>query len=255
MRQPIIIIATVVLLGTSLLLIDQGRRSRPGVRDSTFAQPASHTKTPARTVRAAGQIQGRTEAIELRARVSEQIQQIHVRRGQWVAADEVLISLDAGSLAAERDLAAALLAEAEAKKERLENGHRQSEIETARQEYRATTARVAGAEKAYNRALKLSLSDAVSQQTVDDLLTDLNSARATSAAAKSRLETLEAPPRHDDLLAANAAVRAAMARLKIAEVNLQRSQIRAPSSGRILSVEGERGELTGPDSSEPLVIM
>ena len=181
-------------------------------------------------IRAAGRIEGRTEQIGLRARLAEQIEQIHVTQGQWVAKGETLLSLDSELLLQERNLAAALLEMEEAKKERLENGYRPSEIETAKQEHQAAVARLEGAQKTYDRGVKLSENNAISWQTLDNMLVDLGSLRATAAAAKSRLETLEMPPRNDDMLAAQASVRAAESRLRIAQINLDRSRITAPQA-------------------------
>ena len=207
------------------------------------------------TVRAAGRIEGRSEEIQLRARMNEQISRIHVRHGQKVSAGDVLVSLDSDRLVSERDLAAALLSEAKARKDRLENGYRPSEVETARQQYQAAMAEVTGAEKAYDRALKLRQQNAVSQQAIDDLYSQLNALRARANAARASFDTIDAPPREDELLAADAAISAAKSRLRIAQINLDRAEIRSPITGTVLAVEAKIGELTGPDSTEPLVVL
>ncbi|MEM8668688.1 MAG: efflux RND transporter periplasmic adaptor subunit [Planctomycetota bacterium] len=253
MRNSITVMVTVTLFGTALLVIEQNRHRQ-------FARPTVEINPVATiehfdAVRAPGRIEGLTEEIELRARVSEQIQSINTTKGQWVERGQALVSLDASQLVALRDLAAARLKEAEAKQDRIENGFRESEIETARQEAAAADARLEGAEKAYRRALILLRDYATSQQTVDDLHAALNASRAFAAAAKSRLETVSEPPRKDDLLAAQAAVDAARAQLAFAESELNRTQIKAPSAGRVLTIEGEVGELTGPDSVRPVIVM
>ncbi len=254
MRHFITVIVTVLVFGSALVIIDRNRDSFQDSPALVDARPISDSFR-SEVVRAAGRIEGRTEAIELRARIDEQIRKIHVEKGQWVSAGEVLLDLESERLVSERDLAAALLAMEKAKKERLENGFRQSEIETARQEYEATKARMSGAEKAYARGLKLYSGNAVSQQSLDDLYTNMVSLKAMTAAAKGRLETMELPARNDDLLTASAAVRAAESRLRIAQINLDLSQIKAPVDGQILAVEAEPGELTAPDSPRPLIIM
>lgn len=253
MKNVITTIVVVLIFGTALFVNERHRKSNQ--EDSRIDEHLMPGVAGTEILRAAGRIEGRTDEVELRARIIEQINQIHVTKGQWVSAGEVLLSLDSERLAAERDLAAALLAQAEAKKERLENGYRPSEIETARQQYHETVARRDGAEKAYKRSLKLSQGNAVSQQSLDDRYTSLTSMQAMAAAAKGRLETLELPARADDLLAASASVRAAESRLQIAQINLDRTQIIAPIDGRILALEAEVGELTFPDSPQPLIIM
>jgi multidrug resistance efflux pump len=253
-KNSITAIVTVVLFGTALFVVEQNRTIVESDKPSVTVNPVAtieHTVA----VRAPGRIEGLTEEIELRARTTEQIQQIHVVKGQWVEQGEELIRLDDSQLASLRDLAQAQLTEAEAKKDRVENGYRASEIETARQEAAAAAARLEGAEKAYRRSLGLLHENATSQQRVDDLLAELNASRASLAAAESRLETLSAPPRADDLLAATAAVEAARAQLSFANSELKRARIVAPTDGRILAIEGEVGELTGPESEQPVIVM
>jgi multidrug resistance efflux pump len=255
-RNLITIATTFALCGLVVVFLEHRRRSEGrSTPDTDGSRVLMSDRTHQATVRAAGRIEGRTEAIELRARVSEQVREIHVREGQWVGKGEVLVSLDADRLTSEHDLADALLSEAEAKKLRLENGYRESEIETARSEYEAKLARLAGAEKSHQRAVALLATNAISTQELDDRLADVDSWRATSAAAQKRLELLELPPRDDDLLAATAAVRAARSRREIAQINLDRSRILAPCEGKILAIEAEPGELTGPDSPTPLVVI
>lgn len=255
MKHVILSVTVVFVFGTALFVHDRSRRSSqraaaPVRNDRGTSHDAGFT-----VIRAAGRIEGRTEEIELRARMIEQISRVHVRHGQPVAQGEVLVSLDAERLASERDLAAALVAEAKARKERLENGNLPSEIESARQQYQAAMAEVDGAERAYDRALKLRQQSAVSQQSLDDLYTELNALRAQANAARANFDTLDAPPRHDELLAAEASVQAASSNLRIAQINLERAEIRAPIDGKILTVNARPGELTGPASDRPLVVL
>ncbi len=206
-------------------------------------------------VRASGLVKGRTEEIELRARLDEEISDVRVARGQWVDKGTVLVCLNSKSLSHERDLAEALLAVELATKDRLENGLRPSERDTYRREYEASLARYEHAEKSYARGVQLMESQALSHQSLDDLFSELEATRALAAAAKQRFETAQMPARDDELMAANGAVRAAQTRLKIAQLKLEYTQIVAPIDGQILSIEAEVGELTGPQSEEPLIVI
>ena len=255
MKHVITAITTIFLFGTALFFHHRNSRSPEPTPAELQAEPVRSANAGDTVVRAAGRIEGRTEEIQLRARMVEQIDRIHVRHGDHVTAGQVLVSLDSERLVSERDLAAALVEEAEARKERLENGFRVSEIETARQQYNAAMAEVDGAEKAYDRALTLRQQRAVSQQAIDDLYAQLNALRARANAARAAFETIDAPPREDELLAAEAAIQAAKSRLRIAQINLDRTEIRAPISGKVLAVEARIGELTGPNADEPLVVL
>ena len=155
MKHVITAITTIFLFGTALFFHHRNSRSPEPTPEGLQAELVRGANAGGNVVRAAGRIEGRTEEIQLRARMVEQIDRIHVRHGDRVKAGQVLVSLDSERLVSERDLAAALVEEAEARKERLENGFRISEIETARQQYNAAMAEVDGAEKAYDRALTL----------------------------------------------------------------------------------------------------
>ncbi|MEZ6138619.1 MAG: HlyD family efflux transporter periplasmic adaptor subunit [Pirellulaceae bacterium] len=247
MKHLLIILFVVLCIGLTLFLGERRGREQPPVIRPIHASSTS--------IRAPGRIVGRTDTIQLRARSTEQIQHLHVKPGQWVVAGDVLLSLDAERSKQECELAAALLDWEMAKKERLENGVRRSEIETATQELQAAKARLDGAEKAYRRAAELSTNNLISPQTVDDLYAELRALTATAAAANARLQTLELPPRQDDLLAAAAAVRAAESRLRIAQISLDHAQIRAPCDARILAINAEVGELTGPGNPDALIVL
>lgn len=248
------VVVVALVYGSVLFAVEQKRLE---TQDPAVARAKSPSVAAAKPhlIRASGRIKGRTEEIELRALIDEQIIQVHVQKGQWVTHDEVLVSLDPKPSIYERDLAEALLTVEKATKERLENGLRPSERETFRQEYEAALARVTRAEKSYARGVQLLRSQAISKQAFDDLESELEATRALAGAAEKRFETAQLPAREDELLAARGAVRAAESRLKIAQLKLDRTQIKAPFAGRVLSVEAELGELAGPESPVPLVVL
>ena len=258
MKLSLITVAIVLLaFGASMLRVGD---LPVGQSETTPASIESGLKSPAQSnssfaLRASGIIEGRTETIDLRARIAEQIVSVHVIEGAKVAEGEVLISLDSERLIQQRDLAQAQLEMANAKKLRLTNGARNSEIETAKQEYEAWLAPLWNAERALERGKRLIESQAISQNEMDTLIANVESSRGKAAAAKARLDTLQLPARADELSAAVADVRAAEASLKIAEINLKRSLVLAPISGTILNVDARVGELTGPDVLEPLVVI
>jgi multidrug resistance efflux pump len=254
----------VFAVGTLLIIVDQrgtgelNRLSTLGSDGWIWPQPKKNVverEHLPRTIRAVGEIEGRTESIEIRSRIAEQIREVHVFKGMWVSPGDLLISLDADNLVQERDLAAALLELAVAKKQRLEKGARASEIEAAKQDYESNLAPLWSAERALKRGIKLLEENAIGQQDVDELQANAESLRATAAAALARLKTIELPAHVDDVAAADAEVQAAQSRLEIAQIRLERSQIKAPIEGCVLDVNARVGELTGPNEISPLVII
>lgn len=246
--------AVILLFGGLLAVVEYHRIPRPEVAQ----QPASASLSaplPGRRIVAAGRIEGRTSSVELRARITEQVDEILVGEGEWVSEGDVIVRLDRSQVAIEQDLAAAELDRAEADLERLETGHRKSEIQTLRAEYEARLAELQGAQKQLQRVEQLVMRHAASRQAFDEQVARVESLTGIVDAAQNRLKTIEAPPRADELKAARAAVAAAQSRLSIAAIRLSRTEIRAPIDGRVLRVEAEVGELTGPDQQLPLVVL
>ena len=206
-------------------------------------------------LRASGKIEGKTKSIEMRFRLTEQIKDLLVEEGSMVSAGDILVSLESESVEQECALAKAQLDLAKAKKLRIKNGPRQSEIEAAKQEYEANLPVLWSAQRALARGSKLFEQKAINQQEVDDLKANVEAISARTEAAKARLKTLELPARLDELAAADADIQSAQAQLKLAQIKLERTVLRAPSSGRVLRVNAEPGELTGPDSLQPVVVM
>lgn len=245
----------IVLVGGSFVVLNHRRSSPARPSHASDAPIVGRIYDQHGTVRAAGQIEGRTASVELRARLDERIESILVGRGQWVRAGEPLLQQQSELLVAERDLAAAMLRAAEAQKLKLQNGARTIEIDTAEHELNAVVARLSGARKYLRRLTELTQNDAASQQSFDEALAQVEALESMAAAAEGRLNTLRSPPRQDDLLAAEAEIQAAQARLSQAELQLRRATLRAPIDGYVLAVNAEPGELTGPSAARPVFVM
>jgi multidrug resistance efflux pump len=144
---------------------------------------------------------------------------------------------------------------AQAQLERVVNGAREQERSEARALYTAKMAEMEGARLNWQRSQGLVKENAISQQEADDLRTRLEGLNAEVLAAKFRMELLEAPPRRDELAMAQARVAAARARLELASYELERTRLRAPQDCRILDIDVEEGELTGPTAARPVVIL
>ncbi len=260
MKTNTTIIAVVIVFGSGLLVHDYYRRAAfdeptPNATSLEPTMSVSRSAPTHRVVRAAGHVEGSTKEIELRSRLSESITVLRVRRGDWVEAGATLVELESDQLQRERSVAQAMLDFAVATRQRLVNGSRASEVNIAFQEHESAAANLNGAEQAHQRALRLEQKDAISPQSLEEIATQLHSTRALAAAAHAKLEHLRLPAREDELAAADADVAAARSRLELAQINLERSHIKAPVAGQILSLNGEVGELVGPTQSLPLVVM
>ena len=207
------------------------------------------------TIRASGNIEGKTETVEMRARITEQVLAVKVVRGQTVTPGDVLIELDSGQLKRKLDLAKSMLTMSVAKKTRLENGARASEVSAAKSECEAVRAPLWSAQRALERGGRLYDANAISRQELDQLTANANSLYAKFSAAEARLKTIELPAREDDLDTADAAIQEATSRIRLAEIELDRATIKAPIAGRVLEVNAHVGELNGPQSELPLLVI
>jgi len=216
-------------------------------------RPAPSGESP--TIFASGRIEGATPEIELLPRLSGRIVEVLVEEGQTVRRGEVLLRLDDRQHRHQVAQAEADLALAKAQLERLVNGARSQERAEATAQYEAKRAMLERAELSWERTRNLRQARAVSQQEADDKRTLVDSLTAEVAAAKARLELVEAPARPDEVQIARARILAAEAALELAKVQLERTELRSPSAGQILQINVEGGELTGPSGSEPAVVM
>jgi multidrug resistance efflux pump len=204
---------------------------------------------------ATGIVEGVTEDIHLRSEHAGRVSEVLATAGKWVEAGDVLIRLDGDRQQYEVALAAARLELAEAELERLRNGARPEEREEVGALVRAAQSRLDQATRNLARMEQLRSDRAVTEQEVDDHRALVNTSQAELEAAQARLDHIEAPARADELRAAEARVCAARAEMELAQIGLEKTELCAPRRACVLDVNTERGELTGPNSTQPLVVL
>ena len=204
---------------------------------------------------AMGRIEGETQEIGLRPQLSGRIVQVLIQEGQSVERGQVLLRLDDRRQRYEVALASAELDLAQAQLERLLNGARAEEREEAQALHRAKMAELEQAQLTWKRTQPLRLADAVSQQEADNQQSRVNTLTSEVAAARARLKNLQSPARKDEVKMAHARINAAKARLELASVELDRTNLRAPIRGQVLQITVEVGELCGPTSAEAAIVM
>lgn len=236
-------VALIVLLG--FLLEAQSQSPAP-----PRVEPTASAK-----IFAPGRVEGATQEIELRPQIRGQIISIPVREGDIVQPGDVLMQLDPRQFEHEVELAKAEIAQAEAERERLRNGARDFERAEALALHAAKLAELEQAQVAWNRLRRLRVESAVSQQELDDQHHKVRSLEAQVQAAHARAQLLQAPAREDELLIADAKIAAAHSRMELAKVALDRTVLRAMTAGQVLRINKEPGELAGPDSTEPVLVL
>ena len=206
-------------------------------------------------VYATGRVEGSSDQIELRPRLAGAVARVNVEEDQVVKAGDVLIELDNNSYVHQVSLAIAEVQIADAGRERLINGAHPQQKDAALADYNGALAEFKNAETAWKRIASLRTEHVISQQEADDKHAQYRTAFAKMNAAKARLDHLKAPARQDELRAANAKLAAANSRLELARAELEKTRLRAPRDGRVLALDIEQGEIAGPQSTQPAVVM
>jgi multidrug resistance efflux pump len=226
------------------------------LRGATEPRDAGGLKPPVYTpdcIAANGVIEGARPEVALRPEVPGTIAAIYFRENEEVHAGAVLVELRNDTQKHQVALAQAELQIARAELERLQNGERQEKRDAVASLEKARQALFDQAKADYMRAQ--GSRTATSREDFDSRYYLMLRAKAELEAVQAERALVEAPPRADELAAAEGRVSAAEARLRLAEAELAKTRLVAPTDGRILHVHAEPGELAGPTSARPVILM
>jgi membrane fusion protein (multidrug efflux system) len=191
------------------------------------------------------------ETVEIRARVDGFIEQKLFNGGQVIKAGEPLYLLDQRTFLADVQKAKASVDKAAADLQYAREG-----VEVFRAESRLAQSRAAlvKAEQDVARYTPLVKEQAASQQDLDAATAQRDVAREEVAARKTELTQTKLTQRTQIALA-TAELEAARAVLRLAELNLGYTDIRAPVAGRIGESDAFVGSLATKNSSKPLTLL
>ena len=191
------------------------------------------------------------ETVEIRARVDGFIEQKLFQGGQVIKAGERLYLLDQRTFLADVQKAKAAVAKAEADLQYAKEG-----VEVFRAESRLAQSRAAlvKTEQDVARYTPLVKEQAASQQDLDTAIAQRDVAREEVAARKTELTQTKLTQRTQIALA-TAELEAARAILRLADLNLGYTDIRAPVAGRIAESDAFVGTLATKNSSKPLTLL
>jgi multidrug resistance efflux pump len=209
----------------------------------------------ARLICASGRFEGATPEIKLRPQLAGRIAKIAVKEGQFVKSGDVLLELDDSELVQEVAVAEAELHLAEAQLERLVHGAHAKQRAEAAALYQAKLAELERANLTWKRIEDLLRTATVTQQEADNQRTLVATLTAEAEAAHAHLQLLDSPAREDEVKIETARVQQAKSQWKLANVQLDRARVRSPIDGQILKIGTESGELAGPTSPEPAIII
>ena len=194
------------------------------------------------------------DRVELKVESNEPIVAIRVTDGQVVSAGDIVLEQDAGRAEAQlayqqglRDQAAARLAE-------LVRGPREESIEEARANLSAARATRVNAASNLERTREVYERGLSSEGAMDTSRTRFDTALAQEQAATEALDLLLNGTTLEELQQAEAALVAAEARVKSAQVDLERTVTRAPVNGVVDKVLFQLGERPPPGTTIAVVL-
>jgi len=194
---------------------------------------------PHRTDSVSGTIE--TDEVHVASRYGGRVEKILAREGDSLKTGDLIIQLEASELQARLDHANAVLQE-------LIAGPRPQEIATAKSEWEAQMTELDLAQKEEKRSKELIAQHTISPEEYDRTVNRVHSLEKTAAAAKSRLELLEAGTRIE---------RIAQAKADVAELETQVREMRIYSpTNTILEVLSVKvGDVLGPNREAATLVL
>ncbi len=241
MIRVVFVVCAAVLAGCSHK--DEGEE-KPKPLVSVKTAPAEVTDIPL-FVNAPASLFPREQA-NISARLNAPIRSLAVRKGDSVAANQVLATLESRDVAASREEAQAALQDAEANLQKVESGTLPTDIEKARGDVENAQASLNQAQKVYDRRSELYKEGAIPGRDLLQSETDLAKAKAASEVARRTLDLLQRQSGQKDIAMARSRVEQARARLAGANAQLQYTELRSPFAGTITDQMQYPGDMAAP---------
>lgn len=171
------------------------------------------------------------------------------REGDSVAAGEKIAQLDDATYRSALTLSEARRDAAKATLDKLQNGTRSEDIAQARANLDVAKAGMVDAKVTYDRQLGLEKTNATTRQLVDDAKRGLDAATAQQAQAQAALDEAVVGARVEDIEAAKAQLRESEAALDLSRTQLERTVLKAPCDGIVMTRVIEPGTVVLPTSA------
>jgi multidrug resistance efflux pump len=204
-------------------------------------------------VAANGIVEGARPETAMRSEVIGSIAAIYARENQEVRKGDVLVELENGLQKEQVAKAKAEVDIAKAELDRLRNGERAEKRQALRAVEISKKVSFQQAESELLRSTRLGR--ATSTEAVEAAQFKVQQTKADWECATAERALIEAPAREDEVAAAEGRVASAVARWHIAQAELAKTRLLAPVDGRILQTFAEPGEMAGPTSAQPILIM
>jgi HlyD family secretion protein len=275
-KQVVIVGVVLIVVGFAAAVRGIGRPAPLRPQSTAARDEAPVTVVAARTgdvvarVIATGTITSIRDA-KLGSKLSGRVAQVLVEEGDHVAAGTPLVRLDTNDLLAQQAQAQASVAAARAQLQKVVTGARPEErqqtadaVQQARAALASAQASLRLAQATVKRDRTLAAQGAISQQDLDQAVTQLSLAQQQAAQAQAaydsaaqNAELVRIGARNEDVQAARAQLAQAEAALAAIDVQLHDATIAAPFAGTITKRDVEPGQIVSPatTSTNPLLVL
>ncbi len=180
---------------------------------------------------------------QLKAEIAARVVEVPAQEGKAVKAGDVLLRLDAGEVQARFNLAASGLAAAQS---RLDSARIALPMEKARTaaSLAEAQARFADAKQKHDKKKRLFESRLVASGEMESSAAEFSAAQAALNVAQANLEQVAVQAQQ--IKVAEFDVKQQVAQLRVAELNLGLSMVRAPMNGTVMELLVKTGELVLP---------
>jgi HlyD family secretion protein len=188
------------------------------------------------------------EQANIAARITAPIRELRARKGDNVAAGQVLAALENRDLLAQRAEAAAAVTDARVTLEKMAAGTLPTDVERARGQLATAEAALNQAEKIHERRQQLFKEGAIPSRDLLISQTDFSRAKTDYDVAKKTLELLENQSRERDVRIAQSRLEQAQARLASIEAQVGYAELRSPFAGTVTEQFMYPGDMARPDA-------
>jgi HlyD family secretion protein len=194
---------------------------------------------------AQGFFQGEVEAreIQVSGKLPGRVESVAVRLGDRVAQGDLLFTIDSPEVTAKRGQAEAAREAAAALQRKAETGPRAQELRAAEEQLHQAEAARDLATVTFERIQRLHADGVIPAQRRDEAEAHFKAARAAEATARALLEMAREGARTEDIEAAAAQTRRAVAAVAEVDSFVSETRIHAPRNGEVASILIEAGEL------------
>jgi len=187
-----------------------------------------------------------SDEAQISSKIAGRVEQVFVRVGDEVEANEALLVLETDELRAYVKQAEAALDAAWANLRRLTAGASEAELAQAKAAVAQAEAAYNNAKETYERMEALYAVGAVSRQQRDQARTQYEVAGAQLDIANKQMEIVQRGAPKDAIDAARASVAQAEAALELARLQLAQAVVRTPIKGKVSYVNARVGNLVSP---------